>query len=309
MKVIYGKSELEKEKINACAVTVGTFDGVHRGHMALLDRLSKAAHERNLNAVVVTFDPHPQMVLGAKGRTEILNTTEEQLELLSKLDIDLAVVLEFNQQLASLEANKFIEWMLVDHLKMKHFVIGYDHSFGKLRQGNYELASSLSQVYSYTLEMVGPIYDDGNPIKSTAIRQELKNGDYDRASKMLGYRYFLTGTVVKGHGIGRKLGYPTINLDLPSGKLLPKEGVYAANATIKKESFPGMAYIGGRLTYGDETICVEVNLFGFDKEIIGAKTRLTLEQYTRPPVRFDSEKRLIQALADDKNEIKRILNI
>jgi riboflavin kinase/FMN adenylyltransferase len=309
MKVIYGKSALEKEKIDGAAVTVGTFDGVHLGHKALLEHLAKGARQRELVSAVVTFDPHPQMVLGAKGRTEILNTTEEKLELLSKLDIDLVVILEFNQQLASLEANRFIEWILVNQLKMKHFVIGYDHSFGKYRQGNYELAKSLAGTFGYSVEMVGPIYNDGNLVKSTAVRQELKQGNYELAVRMLGYKYFLTGDIVKGYGLGKKLGFPTINLNMPPGKLLPKEGVYAAFTTIKKETFPGMAYIGGRLTFGDETISVEANLFNYNKESLGAKTRLTLEKYVRPPIRFDSQKGLAQALANDEKEVKKILNI
>ncbi len=309
MKVICGKSQLEREKLGETSVTVGTFDGVHRGHKALLKRLADAAKETNSRATLLTFDPHPQLILGRKGCTEVLNTKEEKLRLLAELDLDLVVILEFNQQLASLDAESFIERILIDHLNMKHFVIGYDHSFGKNRQGNYEMAKSLAEKYGYSVEMVGPIYDDGKPIKSSAIRRELKNGDYNEATAMLGYKYFLTGDIIKGYGVGQKLGYPTLNLNIPPGKLIPKDGVYAAWAEFDGAKYAGMAYIGGRLTFGDQTICVEVNLFNFNGDALGKSVKLTLEKYTRSPVKFDSPQQLAAALAKDEKEIREVLNI
>jgi riboflavin kinase/FMN adenylyltransferase len=309
MKVICGKSTLERESLGATTVTVGTFDGVHRGHKALLQRLFVAAQDTGTRPTLLTFDPHPQMILGGKGCTEVLNTKDEKLQLLSELDLDTVVILEFNQQLASLDAANFIERILIGQLNMKHFVIGYDHLFGKNRQGNYELAKSLAGKYGYTVEMVGPVIDNGNPIKSSAIRRELKTGDYESAAAMLGYRYFLTGDVIKGHGMGKKLGYPTLNLNVPPGKLLPKDGVYAAWVEIDNIKYPGMAYIGGRLTFGDQTICVEVNLFDFDGDALGKTVKLILQKYTRTPVKFDSQEQLVAALAKDEKVVKEVLNI
>lgn len=309
MKVICGKSALEKEDIPGSTVTVGTFDGIHSGHKVLLERLIKAAVEKNTNSVVVTFDPHPQMVLGKRGRTEILNTTEEKLELLERLNPDTIVILEFNQQLASLEAETFIKRILIDCLNMKHFVVGYDHSFGKDRKGNYELVQSLADSYKYSCEVVRPVHNGDKPIKSSRIRRELKTGDYNLAVKMLGYKYFLTGEIIKGTGVGKKLGFPTINFNIPPGKLLPKEGVYAARVNVDNKMIPGMAYIGGRLTFGDETITVEVNLFDFHDDISGKEVRLILEQYTRPPKKFSAPDELIVALGQDERQIKKILNM
>jgi riboflavin kinase / FMN adenylyltransferase len=309
MKVICGQSQLERETLSQTSVTVGTFDGVHRGHKALLKRLTEAAHATDTLSTLLTFDPHPQMILGGKGRTEVLNTKDEKLELLSQLGLDSVVVLEFNQQLASLEAECFIERILIEHLNMKHFVIGYDHSFGKNRQGNYELAKSLAPKYGYTVEMVGPVYDDGNPIKSSAIRRELKNGNYELATTMLGYRYFLTGDIVKGQGIGKKLGYPTLNLNIAPGKLLPNDGVYAAWVELDNVKYAGMAYIGGRLTFGDQTICVEVNLFNYHGDALGKTVKLTLEKHTRAPIKFESREQLVAALAKDEKEVKEVLHI
>lgn len=309
MKVIYGKCALEKEKIPHSIVTVGTFDGVHKGHVVLLNRLVQASRENNSISTVVTFDPHPQMVLGTKGKIEILNTTEEKLERLKELKLDMVVILEFNQQLASLEPRDFIRWILIDNLNMRHFVVGYDHSFGKDRAGGYELVKSLAVDYDYSYEVVDPINNGGAPVKSSRIRRELKAGDYEKAIEMLGYRYFLTGDIIKGRGIGKKMGFPTININTPPGKLLPKEGVYAAIVTIDKATIPGMAYIGGRLTFRDETISVEVNLFDFNKNVLGKKTRLTLEQYTRAPVKFDSAEELMSALTEDERQVKNILHI
>lgn len=309
MKVIYGKSALEQEAISNSTLTVGTFDGVHKGHAALLDRLIVVAGKNKNISIVVTFDPHPQMVLGTRGKTEVLTTTDEKLELLSRLKLDAVVILEFNEQLASLEAESFIDRILVGSLHMKHFVIGYDHSFGKGRLGNYELVGALAKKYNYTCEMVGPVYNGGGPIKSSRVRTELKSGDYRSAVDMLGYSYILTGEIVRGTGTGKKLGYPTINLNLPAGKLLPKQGVYAARVNFDDTTVPGMAYIGARLTFGDETIAVEINLFDFDQAVVGKKAKITLEQYIRAPQKFDSAERLIEAMVSDEKKVKEVLHI
>ena len=157
--------------------------------------------------------------------------------------------------------------------------------------------------------MVGPVYNGGGPIKSSRVRTELKSGDYRSAVDMLGYSYILTGEIVKGTGTGKKLGYPTINLNLPPGKLLPKQGVYAARVNFDDTTVPGMAYIGARLTFGDETIAVEINLFGFDQVVVGKKAKITLEQYIRAPQKFDSAERLIEAMASDEKKVKEILHI
>lgn len=309
MKVICGKSALEKETFPSSTLTVGTFDGVHKGHVVLLKRLIEAARELDTVSVVVTFDPHPQMVLGSRGPTEILNTTEEKLERLEMINPDVTVILEFNRQLASLEAETFLKRILKGLLNMKHFVMGYDHSFGKDRKGNFELVSALSDSHGYTCEMVGPVLDGGAPIKSSRIRRELKSGDYASAVDMLAYNYYLTGEVIRGTGIGVKLGYPTINLNIPPVKLLPKQGVYAARIHVEGKAIPGMAYVGGRLTFGDETIAVEANLFDFNGDLSGCKVRLVLERYTRPPRKFETPEQLIAALAEDEREVKKILHI
>jgi len=309
MKVIYGKSALEREIIRDSALTVGTFDGVHKGHVVLLERLIAAARQKNTISIVVTFDPHPQMVLGARGKTEVLTTTEEKLELLNSLPLDTVVTLEFNEQLASLEAETFIDRILIDSLHMKHFVMGYDHSFGRGRRGNYELVRALAGKYGYSCEVVGPVYNGGGPVKSSRIRSELRAGNYNSAVEMLGYHYILTGEIVKGTGMGKKLGYPTINLNLPPGKLLPKQGVYAARVNFDGGDVPGMAYIGARLTFGDDTIAVEINLFDFDRPVLGKKVKIMLEQYIRAPQKFESAERLIEAMANDEKKVKDILHM
>jgi riboflavin kinase/FMN adenylyltransferase len=309
MKVVYGISALEELNIASSTVTVGTFDGVHKGHRVLLDRLIAVAAEYRTPSVVLTFDPHPQLVLGTRGRTEILNTTEEKLELLARINPDIVVILEFNQQLASLEAEDFIERILVEDLKIKHFVVGYDHNFGKGRRGDFELVKSQAGKYNYTCERVEPVHNGDGPVKSTRIRVELKQGDYCEAVSMLGYPYFITGEVVRGRGIGKTIGFPTININVPPGKLIPKSGVYAARVEVDKATIPGMAYIGGRLTFDDEAMTVEMNLFDFDKDLAGKKIKMILEEYTRAPRKFDSIDELKAALANDKLHVSKILHI
>ncbi len=309
MKVIYGLTELEATNLTNTAVTLGTFDGVHVGHKKIIATLLEVSRERGLHSVLVTFHPHPQAVLGKRGPTELLTTLEEKLDLLSATGIETVVILDFNRQLASYPPETFVRELLIDEMNMKALVIGYDHAFGKDRAGNKELLAKMSKTDNFDFTVVPEFRINNQNVKSTIIRELLKAGEFELAKRALGYDYFLTGKIVKGHGIGKTLGYPTINLAVPSGKLLPKEGVYSGLARFDDHSYAGMLYIGSRLTFNDMALSVEINLFDFDGKVDSDHATVNLIDYIRPPTKFAGKDELIEQMKNDEIEIKkRMLN-
>ncbi|UCE65511.1 MAG: bifunctional riboflavin kinase/FAD synthetase [Candidatus Zixiibacteriota bacterium] len=308
MKVVSGLNNIESAGLKNVAATLGTFDGVHLGHRKIIETLMKIGVEQKLNATLITFKPHPQLVLGKRGPIELLTTFEEKMKLLENTGIDTVVVLEFNSQLASYPPEDFIKEILIKKLDMRALVFGYDHAFGKDRAGNRELLENMAKFNGFSFTVVPEYKIDGLRLKSTPIRKELKSGDYKRAVAALGYNYFITGKIIKGHGVGKKLGYPTVNLALPSGKLLPKEGVYAATARFDGQNYAGMAYIGRRLTFDDETISVEINLFDFSGKIESDTAVLELLEFIRPPGKFGSPDELASKIKEDEKTIRDRIN-
>ncbi len=309
MKVIYGLTKLEASNLKNSAVTLGTFDGVHVGHRKIIATLLDVSRERNLHSVLVTFDPHPQVVLGKRGPTELLTTLEEKLELIGTTGVETVVVLEFNRQLASYPPETFVREILEEELNMKALVIGYDHAFGKDRSGNKELLAKLAKDDNFDFTVVPEFRINNQNVKSSIIRDLLKAGEFEVARKALGYDYFLTGNIVKGHGIGKSLGYPTVNLAVPPGKLLPKEGVYSGITRFNHTSRQSMIYIGARLTFNDMTLTVEVNLLDFNGKVDSDHAAVSLLDYIRPPEKFKSKEELIGQMKIDEQEVKkRLLN-
>jgi riboflavin kinase/FMN adenylyltransferase len=305
MKVISGIDRLESTRISGVAATMGTFDGVHLGHKKIIETLRNTGRELGLQTVLVTFDPHPQIVLGKRGPVEILTTLDEKLALLRGTGIDTIVVLEFNRQLASYPPEEFVREILIRRLGIKALVIGYDHAFGKDRSGNGALLKDMAANEGFHFTLVPEFKIDGQTVKSTVIRKELKTGDYRKATSILGYDYLITGKVVKGHGVGKTLGYPTINLAVPPAKLLPKEGVYAAGARFDDSEYKGMAYIGGRLTFDDTCLSVEMNLFDFSGRVSSEQVTLVLNEFMRAPEKFPSPTDLARKMKDDEMRIKK----
>jgi len=309
MKEISGLNELESARLKDTAATLGTFDGVHMGHKQIIAKVLEVAREKHLQSTLITFDPHPQMVLGKKGPIEILTTLQEKLELLKLTGIENIIVIEFNRQLASYPPEDFVREILLSKVGMKALVVGHDHAFGRNRSGNKALLKDLSGKMEFYFTAVEAYKIDGKIVNSTLIRNELSHGSYRDAVKYLGYNYSLSGKIVKGHGMGKQLGYPTINLALPHGKLLPQKGVYAANAIISGNKMPGMAYVGERLTFGDATISVEINIFDWNNRLQAACADVELLDFIRPPERFESAEKLIEKMKKDEYEIKKRFQI
>ncbi len=301
MEIVLG---LENLKITGPAVvTVGTYDGVHYGHREIFKRVLEVARERRLESVLVTFEPHPKSVVLASTtrRVQVLTTLEEKLELLEEIGFDRVLVIRFTREFSEIGYREFVGSILIDKLKMQYFVIGYDHAFGRDRRGNFDSVSAMSAELGFEVERIPAFDKDGERVNSTRIRQLLEEGEVDHAARLLGRNYSLQGIVVKGDGRGKKLTFPTANLQVNNhNKLLPKTGVYAVDCSIKSEIFRGMTNIGYNPTFNGITKNVEVHILDFDRDIYGEKIELSFLKRLRDEKKFESKLDLIEQLKKDK---------
>lgn len=293
-------------------VTVGTFDGVHRGHQSIIARMKKLAEEVGGRTVVVTFDPHPQIVLNKSGREPIklLSSISERIRLLSSMGVDACVIIPFTFEFAQTPAETFITEYIFNKIGVSHFLIGYDHSFGKDRAGNDSVLQNLSSTLDFTVEVVPPLmFDDTRKISSTQIRAALKGGDLLDANTMLGYEYAVEGIVVEGDGRGRKLGYPTANIESTEPhKLLPKSGVYLVSAMIDGHLKYGMANIGTRPTFTDDLHPrLEVHFFDVNSYLYDRRLIVNFHNYIRPEMKFEGIDMFWSQLRDDRDVCEELI--
>lgn len=282
-------------------VTVGTFDGVHRGHALVIERTATAARARGLRSIVVTFDPHPLDVVNPSAAPPLLTLWDEKLEALSQTAVDAVAVVPFTTELAALSPEEFVERILMGRYGMRELLIGYDHGFGRGRAGDAESLRLLGQRLGFPLQVVDPVQSaDGSPISSTAIRRAIAHGDLARALEGLGRRYSFSGSVVSGDRRGRLLGFPTLNLQLGSHrKLLPPHGVYAVRAQARDATFGGMMNLGPRPTFGDDRITLEVHLFEAEGDWYGQTLRVEFVARLRDTMRFSGAEALVAQLRTD----------
>lgn len=288
----------------AC-ITVGTFDGVHRGHQGVISLMRKTADAQGLRVVVVTFDPHPQIVLAKPGREPLalLTTIEERCERLAHVGVDEVVVIPFTHEFAQTSAESFIR-QLVSTIDVQHFFIGHDHAFGKDRGGNEELLRHLGVELGFDVERIPPLETDGLVVSSTLVRAALKSGDVEAASAMLGRPYALRGTVVQGDGRGRTLGIPTANI-VPTNphKLIPANGVYVVSMLIDGSEHVGMANIGVRPTFTNDTApTLEVHILQFDNDLYNTTLDVQFHARLRGEQKFGSREEFLAQLEHDKQQ-------
>ena len=283
-------------------LTIGTFDGVHRGHRLVLDRLAARARETGLRSVLVTFDPHPLDVVNPAAAPPLLTTGEEKTEVLVESQLHYAVVLPFTKTLASYDAEQFVEEVLRKRLRMQELLVGHDHGFGRGRSGDADVLKSLGAARGFAVTVVPPVQGrDGRPISSTAIRRAVAGGDLARAADGLARPYSVSGLVVAGAGRGRSLGFRTVNLAPPSSrKLLPPEGVYAIRAQTPSGSFGGMMNLGPRPTFGEAETTLEAHLFDADGDWYGARLRVDFVARLRETRKFENAAALIRQLGRDE---------
>jgi riboflavin kinase / FMN adenylyltransferase len=294
------KSHYDKNSI----ITVGTFDGIHLGHREIISKVNELKSQGNFRTVVVTFDPHPQLILRNKGsEIKLLSTIDEKIDTFEKLGIDVLYILEFNKDMASTHAEEFLEKYLVNGIGLSHLVLGFDHSFGKNREGNFETLSSLTHKFGFEVHKVEEFKGDTS-INSTAIRNLLLNGNVEKANELLGYDYSFEGTVVKGDRRGNTIGFPTANVEVKGmNKLIPKNGVYMVRANVNGKEYDGMMNIGFRPTVSEtHKIHIEVNIFDFNEDIYGKNIKVVLRKYIREERKFNSLDELVKQLNKDKKD-------
>jgi riboflavin kinase / FMN adenylyltransferase len=290
-------------------VTVGTFDGVHRGHWEVLHTLAATAEARDAQPLLVTFDPHPLRIVRPDAAPPLLTTPTEKVEILAQSAVQHVAVLRFTHGLAALTPEEFVERVLIGRLDMRHLVIGYDHGFGRGRSGDVETLRAIGRRAGFGVDVVEPvIIPGGEPISSSGIRSALAEGDVAGAARGLGRPYSITGTVVRGQGQGRRLGFPTANIDIAyPDKLLPHEGIYAVRAALRDRFADGALHLGPRPTFAGLTPSIELHLFDFDGDLYGHRVRVDFIERVRDIARFESVDALVHAMEADCAEARRLL--
>jgi len=290
-------------------VTVGTFDGVHRGHQTVLAEVTRRARAGKLMSVLVTFEPHPLAVVNPAAAPKLLTLLEEKQHLVAAYGIEQFVLLPFTPAVAQLDATAFVR-RLCDEYAMRELVMGYDHGFGRGRAGDVELVQRLARDQDFAVAVVDPVRDNGQPISSTLIRTTLARGDLEAAARWLGRSYGIRGAVVRGAGRGRSIGIPTINLASPdSRKLLPPDGVYAVRARLQDgRTFGGMMNQGPRPTFGEAARTLEIHLFDFDGDLYGETVDVEWVRRLRDVQAFPSRDALVAQLERDRQAARATLN-
>jgi riboflavin kinase / FMN adenylyltransferase len=307
-------------------ITIGTFDGVHTGHLQIINQLKKEAALVSGETVIITFDPHPRMVISKtqenRADIKLLTTLPEKIELLQKQNIDHLVIVPFTLEFSQQTAEEYISDFLVEKFHPHSLIIGYDHRFGNKRQGDYKLLESYQSTFNFIVKEIPEHVLHHITISSTRIRHSLEERDINTANEYLGYPYFFEGVVVDGDKIGRDLGYPTANIEVnDKNKLIPANGIYAVTVKLPVRSeantspadkdvqhLKGMMSIGFRPTVGGTKRVIEVNIFDFDKSIYSESIRVYVKYFLRDEVKFNGLEELKVQLAADKINALRLLN-
>lgn len=300
MKIYQHLSEFKK--LANAVVTIGTFDGVHYGHQKIVKRLCELAKETGGESVILTFFPHPRLILDPENQNlKMINTVKQKAEILAGLGVDHLIIIPFTRDFSNLSAREYIQQILVDTIGTKHIIVGYDHRFGKDRKGGMPELELYAKEFDYKIELIKEQDINDVAVSSTKIRQALLQGDVALAAEYLGYPFSIEGRVVKGDKIGRTIGYPTANIFVEETyKLIPSDGIYAVTVKMGDESYRGMAYIGQRPTINGMTRNIEVNIFDFNKEIYGQTIVMTFLQFLRHDVKFTGLEALKEQLHEDK---------
>lgn len=283
-------------------VTIGTFDGVHFGHQKILEKLVSEAKEAGKKAVLLTFFPHPRMVLQKDATIELINTIDERAKLLKKTGLDYLIIHPFSKEFSKTTALEFVKDILVDTFNISKLIIGYDHHFGKNREGNIEQLTEYSHKYNFTVEEIPAQDIDDVSVSSTKVRRALAAGNLKTANNYLGYNFMLNGVVVNGKKLGGKIGYPTANIDVKEAyKLIPKTGVYVVRSFIENNLVFGMMNIGNRPTVNGNHQTIEVHFFDFNEDLYHKSLTVELIYFLRDEHKFDSLDSLVLQLKEDEN--------
>lgn len=281
--------------------TLGTFDGVHLGHKKIIERLTQEAGKSNTESLVLTFFPHPRMVLQGNSVIQLLNTIQEKAELLESIGLQNLIIHPFDESFSQLSAEEFVKTILVDQFQIKKIIIGHDHRFGKNRSADINDLIAYGKIYDFEVEQISAQEIDEVSISSTKIRKALLSGDIQLANEYLGYNYFITGTVVKGRQLGRTIGFPTANLKIEEEyKLIPLNGVYIVKSHWNGKEIFGMMNIGTNPTVDGKERTIETNFLDLEEDLYGKEIRIYFLQRIRSEEKFDSIDTLKAAIENDK---------
>ena len=298
------------KKVPNAVVTIGTFDGVHRGHQEILRNMVNRAKEIGGESVVVTFYPHPRQVLSHDSGIRFISTQEEKIAHLEALGIDNLIIIKFTKEFAAIPSEDFIKDYLVKNIQPTVLIIGYDHHFGKGRTGDFGMLYELGSQYHFKVEKIQEQDVDNVAVSSTKIRHYLENGDIKHANMLLGYEFSYTGKVVHGQQVGHKMGYPTANIEVAEEfQLIEKQGVYATFAEIGGRSYPAMTYIGKRPTMEDNRPqSIETHIISFDGTLYDKEIKIRFVDFVRDDKKFDNFEALKRQIGIDEQIIINILN-
>ena len=281
-------------------LSLGMFDGVHFGHISIINLLKSVAQENNLETAIFTFWPHPRKVFNPNDEIKLLNTLNEKLNLLENANLDVVFLKSFDENFRNLTGEEFIRQILVQKLNVKHIIIGHDHVFGKNKSGNFELLQKLSKELDFEVQQLDAVKEGEFNISSTKIRNCLANGNIIGANKMLGYHYSVSGKVIDGKKLGRTIGYPTANIEVDELKLLPKKGAYIVEVYVKNKFYKGMLSIGTNPTVNGDKLTVEVYILDFNEDIYGDEITVKFRDFLHEEIKFESLEKLIERLDEDK---------
>ena len=305
------KAVSEYKQIKPSVVTIGTFDGVHIGHQKIIKRIVEIAKKKDLQALVLTFFPHPRMVVQNDSTIKLINTIDEKAKQLESMGVNHLVIKKFTKSFSRLSALEYVRDVLVNKLKVKHIIVGYDHHFGRNRTANIEDLKEYGDFYGFKVTEIMPQEVDDVAVSSTKIRNALFKGDVKTANKFLGYNFSLTGKVEKGRGIGSTIDFPTANIIIEeSYKLIPHSGVYLVKAIIKGVNVFGMMNIGNNPTVSDDIKTnIEVHFFDFSNDIYGEVIKVELLDYLRNEIKFPSLLALKEQLKKDEINAKHLIDL
>ncbi len=291
------------DTVTGTVITVGTFDGVHLGHRAILSEIERRAETRGLHSVLLTFDRHPLTVVRPEHAPPLLTTPNEKKQILAQFGIDYVAFVAFTRSLSRYTPEEFVRAVLVERLRASELVIGHDHGFGHGRAGDEETLRALGGRYGFHVDVVEGVVVNGAPVSSTRIRRLLSEGRVDAAARALGRPYSVTGSIVHGLGRGRTLGFPTANIAPPTAdKLLPAEGIYAVRANLRTEIRDGLLHLGPRPTFAGSPPTIELFLLDFDRDIYGEIVTVEFLQLLRAVRPFDSAAALVEQMRRDEEE-------
>jgi riboflavin kinase / FMN adenylyltransferase len=297
------------QRFKNAVVSVGTFDGVHMGHQQIILKMREIAAEFQGETSLVTFWPHPRLVVSNNPEeVKLLNTIQEKNELLDYFGLENLVVIPFNKDLAGMDPTSFIKKIIVDEIKAKQCVIGYDHRFGHKREGSFLSLKEKAHVYGYKLTEVGPVEIEGVAVSSSKIRNALLSGNIRLANQFLGYQYPLSGIIKKGLKLGHDIGYPTANIEVPDHqKLIPSDGVYAVKVVFSGIEYGGMLNIGNNPTVSGKGHSIEVHIFDFNQNIYDSELKINFVDRLRDEIKFPGLEELKKQLDTDKDNSLKIL--